>query len=176
MQAFPVLYYALVAPWVRRPVRDGELTYTRESGLRGLLFAAGLVVVFEGVGVHFLLVGWSPRVAWVHAALDAYAILWLVAVGQAARLRPVLVTADELLVRASLLWTVEIPRATIASIESIVEAPRDKRVLRAALGTSPVLLVTLSAPVVARGPFGIRRSVDRVALYVDDPAALRAAL
>ncbi len=52
---------------------------------------------------------------------------------------------------------------------------REKGAVRAALGTAPVLL-TLTRPVVARGPFGIHRSVRRIALYVDGPARLKAAL
>jgi hypothetical protein len=76
----------------------------------------------------------------------------------------------------SILWTADVPRDAIASVESISDAPRDRRVLRAALGTPPVLLFTLSRPVEALGPLGIRRTVDRIALYVDEPAKLRAAL
>ncbi len=53
---------------------------------------------------------------------------------------------------------------------------REKGAVRAALGTAPVLLLTLTRPVVARGPFGIHRSVRRIALYVDGPARLKAAL
>jgi hypothetical protein len=104
-------------------------------------------------------------------------LLWLVAAYQAARLRPVLVTADTLLVRASLLWTAAVPRAAIASVTDVVEAPRGRGgVLEAALGTAPVLLVTLSVPVEAQGLMGLRRTVTRIALHVDDPAGLRAAL
>ena len=173
---FLVLYYALVGPFVRRPARPNEFGYTEESGLGGLLLALGLVITIEGLGMHMLLHTWSARAAWVLTALSVYPLLWLLAAFHAARLRPVVLSGEHLLVRSSLLWTAEVPREAIASVSAIGEMAREKGTLRAALGTAPVLLVTLHRAVVARGPLGIHRSVQRIALYVDDPAKLRAAL
>ena len=48
--------------------------------------------------------------------------------------------------------------------------------LNAAPGTQAQLLLTLSDAVVAQGPFGLRKKVTRVALYVDDPEELHRAL
>jgi hypothetical protein len=171
-----VFFYALLGPRIRRAPRPGEFAYTETSGFGGVLLMLGIVAVSEGVAVHLLLAQYAPRAAWLHLAINAYGLLWLVAAHQAARLRPVLVTADTLLVRASLFWTAAVPRAAIASVTDVVEAPLGPGVLKAALGTPPVLLVTLSAPVEARGLMGLRRSVTRIALHVDDPAGLRAAL
>ncbi len=171
-----VLYYALLGPRLKPAARPGEFAYTETSGFGGVLLLLGLVMVTEGVAVHFILWERSPFAAWLHVAANAYAVLWLVAAHQAARLRPVLVTDDVLLVRASLLWTVEVPRGAIASVADVVESPPGRGVLRAALGTAPVLLVTLTGPVEARGLLGLRRPVSRIALHVDDPAGLKAAL
>jgi hypothetical protein len=171
-----VMYYAFAGPRVRRPLREGEFGYVEKSGAGGLLFALGLVVTMEGVSLHFLLHAWSATAAWIHAAVDVYAMIWLAAAYQAARLRPVAVSADRLLVRTSLLWTLEVPRDAIAGVTRIQEMPRAKGVLRAAFGAAPELLVTLSRPVVARGPLGLRRTVTAIALYVDEPEGLRAAL
>ncbi len=167
-----VVYYALVGPWIRRPLRDGELSYTRESGLGGLLFGLGVLLLTEGLAIHMLLQTWSPRAAWVLAGLNVYALLWLAGVHQAARLRPVVVSSERLLLRASLLWTVVVPRGAVGSVRPIHAMPRVKGVLRLALGTAPNLLLSLREPVVARGMLGIERRVTRIALYVDDPEAL----
>jgi len=171
-----VFHYGLLGPRIRRATRAGEFAYTETSGFGGVLLMLGVVAVSEGIAVHFVLMEYAPRAAWVHLAVNVYGLLWLVAAYQAARLRPVVVTEDTLLVRASLLWTAEVPRAAIASVTDVVEAPRGRGVLKAALGTTPVLLVTLSAPIEARGLMGLRRQVTRIALHVDDPAGLRAAL
>jgi hypothetical protein len=176
-----VVYYGLAGWRVRRDPRPGDFGYLETTGVGGLLFALGLVVAFEGFGVHFLLHAWSVRLAWVHAALDVYALVWLAAAFQAARLRPVMLSSHTLLVRTSLLWTVSIPRAAITGVTRIQEMPvvngkRDTTVLRAAFGTSPSILVTLAEPVVAYGLLGVKKSVRAIALYVDDADTLAKAL
>jgi hypothetical protein len=171
-----VLYFAVIGPWVRRPVRAGEHTVSESSGLGGLLLALAAVAALEGVAVHLVLHTWSAPAAWAASALNAYALVWLMAAYQAARLRRVTVTPEHLVVRTSLLWTAEVPRRAIVSITPTTEARREAGLLRAAFGAPPCLLVTLSEPVAARGVLGITKLVTRIALYVDDPGALRDAL
>jgi hypothetical protein len=171
-----VVYYAFAGPFLRRPLREGDLGYTETSGAGGLIFGLGLLLGMEGLAVHLLLHAFSARLAWALAALNVYALVWLAAAYQAARLRPVHLSPDLLLVRTSLLWTAPIPRASIASIARADAAPRGSGVLRAAFGTAPNLLLTLRTPVIARGPLGIQRSVTRVALFVDAPERLVAGL
>jgi hypothetical protein len=176
----PFPYYAFVGPF-RSPPRTGAFSYTERTGIGGVLVGLGLLLMFEGVSVHFIIRSCGPVALWLHAAADLYALVWLFAAFQAARLRPVLVTADQLLVRTSLLWTASVPRATVASVARIGQggpgtARTEPGVLRATFGAAPELLVTLRAPVLARGPFGITKSVTAIALYVDEPAALQSAL
>jgi hypothetical protein len=170
-----ILYFAFVGPWVRRPLRPGEFSYV-DGGLGALLFAFGLVTMMEGAAVHLILRARSPLAAWALTAVSAYTLVWLVALHQAARLRPVLLAGDRLILRTSLLWTLDVPVAQLGSVTTVQETPRGPGVLRAALGTQPTLLLTLKEPAVAQGPFGVRRSVTRVALYVDDAAGLTRAL
>jgi hypothetical protein len=175
-----VAYYAAQAlPFARRAPRAIEgrsFTTSEKSGAFGLLLALGFVAAVEGVALHLVLAAWSTRAAWVASALNAYALVWIVAAHQAARLRPVVVTATHLQVRASLLWTADVPRNTIAKVEAIAQLERAPGVLRASFGTAPCMLVTLSAPLTAHGLAGLTKQVTRIALYVDEPEALRAAL
>jgi hypothetical protein len=170
-----LLYYAFVGPWIRRPLARGEFSYV-DGGLGGLLFAFGLVTTMEGAALHLILHARHPLAAWALLAFNVYTLVWLVAMHQAARLKPVLLSGDRLLVQTGLLWTVDVPVPLLSSVESIQETPRCPGVLRAALGTQPVLLLTLKEPVAARGPFGVRRPVTCVALYVDDAGGLARAL
>lgn len=171
-----IVYYAVVGPWLRPPPRRGEFGYVRSGALEAFVFGGALLLLMEGIGAHFVLRAWSPFAARAHALVCAYALVWLWASLQAARLRPVLLCGDRLLVRTSVLWTVDVPRARIADVALVDVAPRRARVLRAAVGAPPVLLLELSAPVVAQGPFGVRRTVDAIALHVDEPVTLREAL
>jgi hypothetical protein len=171
-----VVYYAFAGPLRQRAPQDGEFGYTERSGVGSLLFALGLVVSIEGLAIHFPLHAWSSRAAWGLLSLNAYSLVWLVAAFQAARLRPVVLSPVRLLVRASLLWTVEIPRDAIADVAPIGAMLPKPGTLRVAFGAPPELLVSLRRPVVARGPLGIRKSVTSIALYVDEPEKLLAAL
>jgi len=168
-----VVYYAFAGPFLRPRRVEGAFPYTEESGAGGLLLGAGLLVVCEGIGVHFLLAAWSVRLAWIHAGLNLYTLVWFTAAYHAARLRPVSLSPDRLLIRTSLLWTVAIPRTAIDAVTPIDGTPPGKGILRAAFGAPPNLLLSLREPVKARGLLGLERSVSRVALYVDEPARLR---
>ncbi len=174
-----IVYYAVVGPRRRTPTGPGVFATTESSGLGGLLFAFGMGVAVEGLAVHLIVHPWSPRLAWGLTAMDGYALLALVALHQAARLRPVVLEAGvpaRLLVRTSLLWTAEVPLALLVEVTHLDAMTSERGVLRAALGAPPGLLLRLRAPVVARGPFGIRRAVQAIALHVDDPHGLQRAL
>jgi len=174
-----VLYYAFVGPRVKRPLRRDslvrEFSYT-DGGLVALLLALGLLAIMEGIVAHLTLLASSPRAAWLSTAVHAYGIVWLVAAYQAARLRPVVLGEGRLLLRTSLLWTVDIPLASLAKVETPADVPRGSGVLNSAPWTQAQLLLTLNQAIVAQGPFGLTKKVTRVALYVDDPAALLEAL
>ena len=90
----------------------------KPRGLAGLLFALGLIATMEAIAVHLVLQASRPRIAWLATAVHAYGIVWLVAAYQAARLRPVVLGGGRLLLRTSLLWTVDIPLALLAKVET----------------------------------------------------------
>ena len=93
------IYYAFVGPRRRRPLGPDEFSYSEKTGLGGLLFGAGLMVTMEGLAVHFVIHLWSAATAWILAAINGYTLIWLAAAFQAARLRPVALSADRLLIR-----------------------------------------------------------------------------
>jgi hypothetical protein len=172
-----VLRYALLGAWARPEagVTDHVFTTHQKSGFVALLATfAGLSVV-EIAATHLIAGHWWPRGAWVLTGFSAYALLWLLAHGQAVRCRPVLLTATTLIVRVGLVWRVAIPREQLASLEKITDAPApSSELLNAArlLFTPPNLLLTLAAPQRVQGLYGLHRDVRRLAIYVDDPASL----
>ena len=168
-----VVYYALFS-WRARPqipTRCRAFAYAEASGHRMLAMIVGAAVVFEGVPVHLLLQHWSLAAAWVCTALDAYALLWTVALARSICLRPILVSGDRVVIRIGLLYEVEVPRAEIALCRRAVA--RDTRKgpgrLRAVVLNEPQWVLELKSGVAVRGPFGRRRTVTSVALAVDQP-------
>ncbi len=168
-----------LAGWRMRPRADARtFTIHRRSDWNVAAVGLGLLVVVEAVPVHFAAMDKSPAIAWVLSALSLYALLWLIGDYQALRLRPCVLEEDALRVRVGMRWKVQIPRAAIASLAPVRGNPpgrRERGYLRATVFGDPALLLELTAPVTAIGPYGLTRTVRRIGLSPDDPQALTTA-
>lgn len=173
-----LLRYALLGGWAAPEVGPTDTAFSsyRESGFGALVAVGGFVLVVESGALHLLLYRWNHVAAWLWLAVDVYTLLLLLAHAQAVRLRPVLVSATGVTVRVGLFWRVVAPRTALLSVGALTDAPAPRPgLLNAArpLLTPPNLLLTFVAPVVVDGPYGLRRSVTQLALYLDQPAAFR---
>ena len=173
-----MLRYALLGPWVRPEVAPGEAVFTtyQKSGFGALLATFAGLSALEMAVAHLLVGHWWPTAAWWLTGLSAYSLLWLWAHGQAVRARPVLGTPEALVLRVGLVWRVAIPQAQLLHVAPLAEAPApapDLLNTARLLLAPPNLLLTLAAPLVVQGPYGLRRAVRRLAIYVDEPAALQ---
>jgi hypothetical protein len=157
--------------WFRRPAA-GALSM-RSTGW--ILFAGvfGFLVVVESAVTHVVIAHWSPLAAWIATASTLYALVWLIGDAQAIRLYPVTVSNGMLHLRLGVRWRSKVPLAAIASIDEIRAVPEGA--VNLAL-IEPTVLVTLRAPIELRGLLGKRRTGDRIALTIDDPKALIAAV
>jgi hypothetical protein len=154
--------YALFS-WRRRTPSDGFSMHREQSYLLVIAVLAFLLVV-ESAGVHFLVMRLSVTAAWLLTALSAYGLLWIVGDAQAVRLTPVRWIGDELVVQQGVRWRARVPRDQIAGAEAIESRPDGA--LRLGVLRANVLL-TLRAPITVRGPFGLERRAERLALTVD---------
>jgi hypothetical protein len=157
--------------WFRKPA-PGALAM-RSTGW--ILFAGviGFLIAVESAATHFLIAHWSPLIAWIASASAAYTLLLLIGDAQAIRLYPVAVSHGMLRLRLGIRWRAAVPLADIVSIEEIRDVPAGA--ISLAL-IQPTVLVTLRRPVELRGLLGKRRRGDRIALTIDDPKALIAAV
>ena len=156
--------------WFRRP-RPGFAM--RSSGW--LLFAGVLcfLIVVEAVAAHIALAMWKPLIAWISTVSSLYAVVWLIGDAQAIRLYPVAITGGALRVTVGVRGRAAIPLADIASVIESRSVPDGA--LSLAL-MEPTVLLTLRAPVEVVGLLGRRRRVDQLALTIDDPEGLIAAI
>jgi hypothetical protein len=159
--------------WFRRPV-PGALAM-RSTGWLPFAGLIGFLVIGETVATHLLVAMASPLAAWIATASSAYLLLWLIGDCQAIRIYPVAIAGSILHVRLGIRWRVAIPLADIAAVTLIRAVPDEPGVMSLAL-FEPTVLVTLRAPVELRGLLGRRRRADRLALTIDDPALLIAAV
>ncbi|RZK61432.1 MAG: hypothetical protein EOO59_05090 [Hymenobacter sp.] len=168
--------YAVLGGWAPLEVEAGEQAFStyQKSGFVALLATFAGLSVLEMAAAHLVVGHWYPRAAWGLTLLSAYSLLWLLAHGHAVRCRPVLVAGSTLVVRVGMLWQVAIEKNQIVGLEKITDMPPAAPGLFNAahlLLTPPNLLLTLAAPHVVRGPYGLARTAQRLAIYVDEPAA-----
>lgn len=163
--------------WFRRPAANA--LSMRSTGWVPFAGIMGFLIAGETVAVHLLLGMLSPIAAWISTVSTAYLLVWLLADIHAIRIYPVALTADTLHIRIGIRWRAAIPLAEIARVERITAVPdgADKRPDFANLALfEPTVLVTLRGPVELRGLLGRRRWAERLALTIDDPAPLIAAV
>ncbi|WP_412060830.1 hypothetical protein [Rubrivirga sp. IMCC45206] len=155
----------------------GAFPGRRASGYGTVLAGIAVAAAMELVGGHVLVRHlWGDGAALVHLALSGYAIVWLVGDWRALGARPTTLDGDTLHVRCGLRWTAAVPVAAIEAVYHVRRPlPADRPTVRATAGT-PQFALDLRKPVVAEGPYGLRRTVTRVALSVDDPDRFVAAL
>ena len=170
-----VLHFAFFS-WREAPhVPDGHVGVTthRRSNHGPILVVVFLVLVAEGLVVHLLLERWSPTVAWIATGLGAYGGVWLFADWRATVLRPFVIGADELWLRAGLRWQARIPRARLRAV--VAQEPTDAgTVLQTTLGVPATRWLVFEEPVEVTGPYGFRRTVEVLALAPDDVDAVDA--
>ncbi len=148
-----------------------------------LFIAMPVLIVPEMIAFDFVLwnAGWWRQVSDV---LHVYAMLWAIGVAATARIRPHRCDAEQVRLRFGCLRRLDLERANIATARVHGTVAADfKRTLRRAgdaviltLDGVPAVELTLHKPVVVRSLAGRARSVRRVFVAADDPAAFAAAL
>jgi hypothetical protein len=187
-----VVLLALRSPLLRRALRsEGEALafglggWFRRSPAAGYSFVRGrpwaavvgviaFLVLVETSALHFVLVPHSRLAAWIATGSSLYALAWIAGDYHALRLGGLVLGDTALALRFGLRWRAEIPWTLVTQVAA-TDAPgggafaaKDGDLLSCRVLRVDVLL-TLREPVVAYGPFGLRRSVCRIALAVDAP-------
>lgn len=138
----------------------------------------GVAIAIEAVVVHLLASLWSARLAGWLLFFDCYTLVMLLAHGQAVRLRPTLLTAHTLQLNIGFVWHLTVPLAELTAIELLRDTPKpaaDLLTLTKLLFTPPNLLLTFTQPVTVKGPYGMHRTGQRLAVYLDQPQQFIAA-
>ncbi|AMJ64399.1 hypothetical protein [Hymenobacter sp. PAMC 26628] len=175
-----MLRYAVLGWWAPVEARPAHAAFSGhcESGFVALMATAGFLTLIETAAAHLVVGHWHPVAANWLTFLSLYTVLLLVAHTHAVRLCPLLLGPQALVVRVGFAWQVAVPRAAVVAA-AISEAPAPAAdTLNAAkvLLASPNVLLTFAAPVVVAGPYGTRRTVRRLALYLDQPQEFIGAL
>jgi hypothetical protein len=175
-----IFYYA-IASWRRQafvPRGAQGFSYHAKNGYLGILYTVVRMALVEAIALDFVIRVKSPTAANIFLALDLFTALWVLGLARGVKLRPILVTRDEIHVRNGLQWRLDIARSNIAHVEFGKVRVLPKRApehLRAAPGR-PNVLIELRAPQRAYGPYGFTRMVRHVSLALDDVASFEQAI
>lgn len=159
-----------------------EFTY-RSARSGSLLAGLGLAVLVEMTVLHLWLVGRHPVLAWTLTASSLLALLWLAADYRAVGRGAVRLGADVLDLQVGRRFAVRLsPAAVVTAVRPgwrdlpAAGTPAAAGYLNLMKPVSPNVLLTLAAPVEIRLPGGLRRSVQRLGLHLDEPEAFLALL
>jgi hypothetical protein len=148
--------------------RRTYLTSHRESGQVALLTMLGIVAVIESVAMHVLVARWSVEGAWLLTATSLYGLLFIIAEIVTTVKRPSYRTGQTLHLRFGLRWQGTVELTNIEQVERINEKPKKApHTLIGPLLVEPNLLITLREPVVIDGVYGLKKTVNQVAMLVD---------
>lgn len=182
------LVVSAVSALARRPARrpEGWFSTLERSGSGFIIPVAILLCAVELGAVHSLIAFKWPG-AWaahaVLAALTGYTLVWLVGDRRAMRNTGHRLEGANLILELGARFQAEVP---LDQVEKVVRLhgeadlrrvqPRKGQNPRATPFDTPNVHLCFRAPVTARTYFGLRRSVQHLDLYVDEPDAFAAAV
>jgi hypothetical protein len=172
-----VFVYAF-GSWRSRPHAPAGMkafSHHSRSGHGGIVLGFGLVMAFETVAVHLLLLQWSAIVAWLLTIGTIYGALWLVGDYRATVLRPILVDDQRVVIRAGFRCRLEVPLDRVFAVSREKPDFGKESVNLTFLGT-PTRWLILAKPTEADGPYGFKLRVRAIGIVPDDAAAFDNAL
>ena len=164
-----VMAYAVVG-WRRRT--STAFAVHRASGWPLIAGVFAALTLVEATVVHIVLVAaCAPTIAWVASALALYGALWLVGDAHALRHGGVRLDGHELSIELGVRWR---GRIAYAAIVRVMRGAGPAELDVAIAGANVVIELREAVELV--GLFGRRRRVRSLALELDEPDALVAAL
>ena len=161
-----ILYYVFSRN--KESTEKNHLTYHKHSGYTAVFAALLIAGLTELVAIHFLLQSWSETAALIHLFVSGYAILWVIGDYRAMKRRPHILNEHGLQLRLGLRWEIAVRHDQIASIERNRNPKEGTDYLSLVSIGSPTYVIRLIEPIVAHGLYGMRRTVERIGIGVDD--------
>ncbi len=174
-----VLYYGFIS-WKKRVLRKNEFSYHKNSGTISLLVALIPIIAIETYVLHILLIKWSIIAAWIATILSVYSSFQIFGFLKSLMQRPFVIDENTLHLRYGILSEASIP---ISNIESITLSSKDIVFNDAVRKLSPLgelethnVVVTLKKKHTLVGLYGIKKTFETLAFYVNDRDRFKACL
>lgn len=172
-----IVAYALgVAPRVRGDDGSRVFRVTRPTALTATLCA---LLVLETALVHVFVARWSGVAAWTLTGLGVYSLVWIAGLHRAIGALPVVVSEEDVMVRAGLGTSVRVSYGQIEGVSRpdwrTVERPPEGW-LNASAPATPNMAISFTRPLEVRRLLGRTDRVRHLGLRVEDPDGLMEAI
>jgi hypothetical protein len=174
-----VFYYAFFARGDKDIDYQSRFSMYQQNGIRLVLGSILGVLLIEAAGMHFLLALWNGVAAWIITGLSLYTCLQLFAHIRAIRARPTIIGKDELWVRNGMAGDAMVDFNNIDKLELTRHLPKGREVVKIALlkgMEAHNMVLYLKEPITVTKIFGIKKTTDTVAFFVDRPKDFAAML
>lgn len=144
-----------------------------------MLWALVGVAAIEIAALHLFITRWSVRAAWVVTAVGIYSVIWLVGHFRAVTMRRCHVAPDAITIHVGLRCDAVIAPANVASLKLLdwkTAGSLAKSVYQPGRPQPSNVLVTLRAPARITAVLGMTKTVESLALRLEDPAGFVAAV
>ena len=129
--------------------------------------------------MHFVLWLHNAMAAWIWTGLDAYGLLWAVALIRSVHLRMILVDEQFVKIRVGIIWEAEIPKKNILSCQRVSSGTafmKTPEYLKAVILNDPQYILELRQPATAMGLYGQHRTFAQIGIAVDQGQAFVSAI
>ncbi|MDX8047282.1 hypothetical protein SH601_15030 [Gracilibacillus sp. S3-1-1] len=170
-----VIYYSLFV-WFKRPqLNSGRgFSYHKDSQIKTIVILFSVLIIVEGILLHFLLDMWSSVAAWIFTILNIYALLYMVGLYNSVRFLPHVIERDSLTIRLGYQSSIQVD---IDNVESIITAKQNDLFEKTTKNTyysllkidSPQYEIVLKEPVHTKGSYGKTSLIHSVVFRADQP-------
>lgn len=168
------MFYYLLFNWNKRILQTNEFSYHKKSGAISLLSVLLCMFFLEAGIVHFLLLKWAvhPVLIWVLTFLSIYTTLQIFAAIRSMSKQPIAIKNGQLELNYGFVRTSQIALSDIQSITlSRASIGNINHAVKLSLlddFESHNVLIYLKKPYVLKGLYGINKTYQVIALFVDE--------
>jgi hypothetical protein len=175
-----VFYYIFTNNKQPVPGNSTAFTYHKENGILLIIPIFISLFIIETIALHFLLLQWNRRAAWVLTGLSLYSCLQLFAHMKAIKARPILLAENGIQLRNGLLGgDAVIDIENIRKVEIIKKSQQTGNVVKLSLFKgleNNNIQLQLVHPIKVIKAFGITRKANIIQFKVDDAQAFKSRL
>jgi len=161
--------YAILGWKLKVDSSKGDLFYYYKTTQYIVLFWVIFISTIFTIPVfHFLLIQWSPVIAWIVTGVTIYSLIWFIGDYYMIKNKPIILTDSQLIIRIGSRWSTDIDLSNIKTIKiSTSDTPEEYEILSTTNETNT--LMDLHKPIEIKGLFGFTKITSNLVLYVDEP-------